>query len=126
MKYELRSNKNGSAYYSFVWYDSKAKKTIRLTREEIRNRFGKDITSIDDAELCLTLLQAQYESEKTRIQRRLNWEKEFYEFSKLLDQYSADQKKAAPNSWQNNVFYLKHYVPKSVDKPSQSPIFLKN
>lgn len=110
MRHERRENKNGTVYYSFVWYDGKSGKQTRLTRKEIRKRFGKDITTEEDAEHCLKLLQAKYESEKIRIKRRITWEEEYYSFAKLLDQYGVDQKKTAPNSWENSVFYLKHYV----------------
>lgn len=106
MRYERRSKNDGTGvYYSFVTSDRK-----RLSKEEIRNRFGKDITTEDEAKECLKLLEAKDESVKMRIQKRLAWEKEFYGFAKLLEQYEVDQKKSAPNSWQNNVFYLKHYV----------------
>lgn len=108
MRYERRKNSDGSTYYSFQYYENG--KRVRLTREEIRTRFGKDITTEDDAKHCLKLLDAQIESTKLKVQRRLAWEKEFYNFSKLLEQYEIAQKKVAPNSFQNNVFYLKHYV----------------
>lgn len=110
MKYERRENKNGSAYYSFVWYDNKTKRPVRLTREEIKKRFGKDILTEAEAKECLQLLAGQFESEKVRIERRLQWQEKFYSFKTLVDQYEIKQKKTAPNSWENSVFYLKHYV----------------
>ncbi len=109
MQYERRNNNNG-LYFSFVWYDTRTKKRIRLTRAEIKKRFGHDITTEDEAIECLKLLHAQYETEKIKIERRLSWEKEYYNFNKLLDQYEKAQKKSAPNSWMNSVFYMKHYV----------------
>ena len=105
MRYELRGNKNGTHYYSFVTSDRK-----RLSREQIRNRFGKDILTEEEAKECLKQLEAKFEMQKIRIQNRLTWEKEFYNFSSLLEGYLVIQKKNAPNSWQNNEFYLKHYV----------------
>jgi len=110
MKFEKRVNKDGSSYYSFVWYDSKQDKRIRLTKEEISTRFGKQITTEEEARDCLKLLEAQYEAEKVRILRRLDWEKDYYNFNGILEEYEKNQKKKAPNSWQNNVFYIKHYV----------------
>ena len=105
MRKELRTNKNGDSYYSFVGADRK-----RMSREEIRTRFGHDIITEEKADECLKLLGAADELTRARIQKRLAWEKEFYNFTKLLEQYTTKQKKRAPNSWQNNVFYLKHYV----------------
>lgn len=70
MKFEKRVNKDGSSYYSFVWYDSKQDKRIRLTKEEIKTRFGRDILTEEGARGCLKLLEAQYEAEKVRTQIR--------------------------------------------------------
>lgn len=86
------------------------KKRIRLTKDEIQKRFGKEIQSEDEAKTCIRLLQAHYQQESFLIQKRLAWENEFYNFNALLDQYLLIQKKKAPNSWKNNEFYLKHYV----------------
>lgn len=105
MRYEKRVNKDGTHYYSFVTSERK-----RLTKEQIRNRFGKDILTEEEAIECLKQLEAKYEAEKLRIQNRLTWEKEFYNFKGLLDQYMEVQKKRAPRSWQNNEAYLRHYV----------------
>lgn len=110
MRYEKRTNSDGSTYYSFVYYDNKKKTQTRLSRKEIRNRFGKDILTEDEAKECLKLLEAKHQSEKMRIEKRISWEKEFYNFAKMLDDYTEKQKKTAPNSWENNQFYLKHYV----------------
>ncbi len=105
MRYEKRTNKNGLSYYSFVTSERK-----RLSREEVRKRFGKDIVTEEEAKDCVKLLETKFELTKIRIQRRITWESEYYEFSKLLEGYVARQKKSAPNSWQNSQFYLKHYV----------------
>jgi integrase len=110
MRYELRKNKDGTTYYSFVHYDTKKKTQDRLSRKEIRKRFGKDILTEKEAAECLKVLSAKYEAEKIRIQRRITWESEYYEYAKLLEEYTVSQMERAPNSWQNNVHYLKHYV----------------
>lgn len=109
MRIEKRGNGEGT-YYSFVFYDTRTKKPIRITKEEIQKRFGHDITSEEEAKQCLKLLEAQFETEKIKIERRLSWEKEFYNFPKLLEEYAKSQRKSAPNSWENSVFYMKHYV----------------
>lgn len=108
MRYELRKNQDGSEYFSFQYYENG--KRIRLSKEEIRTRFGKDVTTEEEAKDCLKLLETQFELKKFKILKRVTWEKEFYSFAKLLDQYTEVQQKKAPNSWQNSVFYLKHYV----------------
>jgi site-specific recombinase XerD len=105
MRAEKRTNRDGSHYYSFVTADRK-----RLSREYVRNRFGRDITSEEDAKQTLKLLDAEFEAKKYRISQRLDWEKQFYNFKALLDDFVKKQKKRAPNSWQNNEFYCRHYV----------------
>lgn len=43
-------------------------------------------------------------------QKRSLWRTQFYEFSKLSDEYIEHCKKVQPNSWKNTEFYLNHYV----------------
>ncbi len=110
MKAELRTNSNGEKYYSFVYYDRVTKKTKRISKTEIRRRFGRDITDHDKAVEACKLLAAEFDSLKKRIELRIAWESEFYSFSQLLEFYEAQQIKKAPNSFKNNVHYLKYYV----------------
>jgi site-specific recombinase XerD len=105
MRAEKRVNRDGTTYYSFITSNRK-----RLSREYIRNRFGRDILSEQDAKETLKLLDAEFEAKKYRIAQRLQWEKQFYNFKALLDDFITKQKKRAPNSWQNNEFYCRHYV----------------
>lgn len=109
MRYERRSNKSGTdIYYSFVSY-SKGKR-FRLSREEIRNRFGKDITNEIEAKLCLNSLEQEFETEKKRVQQLISWKNNFYRFDEMVALYVKRQKKKAPNSWRNNQHYLSCYV----------------
>jgi integrase len=110
MRYELRTNKDGTSYYSFLYQDKTTNKRARLSREHIRNRFGKDILSANEAEQAAKLLDAEYESLRHRLSKRAAWEKEFYDFTNLVERYEKYQKKLAPNSYENNVHYLRHYV----------------
>lgn len=110
MKAELRTNGNGEKYYSFVYYDRVTKKPKRISKTEIRRRFGGDISNHDKAIEACKLLSAEFDSLKKRIEKRIAWESEFYSFSQLLDFYETQQKKKAPNSFKNNVHYLKYYV----------------
>lgn len=110
MKRQLRKNKNGFQYYSFIYFDEEEKKNVRIPRSEIQKRFGRDITTAEDAEMAMKVLNAKYESLIEKIEKRLEWEQEFYNFSGLLKTYKKKQMKAAPNSYKNNLHYLKHYV----------------
>lgn len=110
MKMELRINKNGTKYYSFVYYDSIFHKPKRISQKDIRKRFGDIITEHDKAQEACKLLDAEVDSLKSRIDKRSRWEAEFYEFGKLLELYESHQRKKAPNSYKNNIHYLKYYV----------------
>ncbi len=110
MRVEKRTNKNGHSYYSFVYYDSRTKKRVRYSKKEIQLRFGKDITTKAEAEKCLKLLEAEVDSEKERKKNALKWQKEYYSFNTLLDDFINLQKKDAPRSWKNSRHYMQYYV----------------
>jgi integrase len=110
MKLELRKNSDGTSYYSFVYYDRITKKPKRITQSDIRKRFGKSIVEYERAVEASKLLEAEQDSLKHRIEKRVVWENEFYEFGKLLTFYEGQQQKKAPNSYKNNLHYLKYYV----------------
>lgn len=56
------------------------------------------------------ILEAESDSLKNRINKRVTWEEQFYQFDKILDFYEDQQKKKAPYSYKNNIHYLKYYV----------------
>jgi len=110
VRIEKRTNKNGHSYYSFVYYDSRTKKRVRYSKKEIQLRFGKDITTKAEAEKCLKLLEAEVDSEKERKRNALKWQKEYYSFNALLNDFINLQKKDAPRSWKNSRHYMQYYV----------------
>lgn len=111
MMYEKRTIKTtGESYYSFVRYDVSTRKRVRMSREETRNRFGRDILTEEDAKKCLGLLRAEVDSTKERFQRRLDWQEKYYRFGELLRMYKVKRQRKAPNSWRHSVHYLSYYV----------------
>jgi integrase len=110
MRKELRINKDGTSYYSFLYYNKVQNKRVRISKEYIRKRFGKDIMDLEDAEFALKILDAEYDGLRLRLEKRSDWENQFYNFKALLEKYSEKQKKRAPNSYKNNIHYLKYYV----------------
>jgi integrase len=110
MRIELRTDREGQNYYSFVYYDSNAKKRIRLRKEEVQKRFGTDIHDHQRAVEVCRILEAEVDSLHSRIKRRISWEKEFFNFNELTEYYEMYQKKNAPNSYKNNIHYFKYYV----------------
>lgn len=111
MRIEKREIKStGESYFSFVRYDVKLKKNRRLTRDEIRNRFGRDIQTEKDAIDCLGQLEAEIDCTKTMYKKRKDWQDKYYRFNELLEDYTKKRKIKAPNSWKNSVHYLSYYV----------------
>jgi integrase len=110
VRYEKRTNKNGYSYYSFVFFDANTKKRVRFSKDEIQERFGKDITTIKEADKALKLLEAEVDSEKVRKKYLLRWKEKYYSFNKLLLSFIELQKKDAPRSWKNSQHYMQYYV----------------
>lgn len=103
MRVETRKLSNGSQYYSFVYWDGDRR--IRLKKDE-HPHFEK----YEDAVEWSKAKEAELESAKSRILRRLKWKTQYYEFAKISDGYIEDCKKLQPNSWKNTEFYLHQYV----------------
>lgn len=110
MAYTKKTNRKGETYYSFMVYDTKIGKNVRLKKQEIQNKFGKDITSEEEAIKVEGLLKAEYDSARERFKRRLDWQAKYYNFKSLLDEYTVRQKRKSPYGYRNSVHYLKYYV----------------
>ncbi len=110
MRKELRKNSDGTHYFSFLYYDKDQGKRVRLSKEYIRKRFGRDLLTPEEADTAIKILDAEYESLQVRLEKRTRWEKEFYNFHSLLNQYATRQRRKAPNSYKNNIHYLRYYV----------------
>ncbi|MCB9228847.1 MAG: hypothetical protein H6618_04480 [Deltaproteobacteria bacterium] len=110
MRVQLRNNKDGSHYYSFLYFDTDLNKMVRLSKGYIRKRFGKDITTEEEAKMAIGVLNAEYETMRQKIEKRAQWENKYYNFRGIVESYTKYQTKNAPNSYKNNLHYLRHYV----------------
>ncbi|MBK9038010.1 MAG: tyrosine-type recombinase/integrase [Bdellovibrionales bacterium] len=106
MRWEKRKDRYGKPYYSFLQWDPIARKNLRLKRSEVPATIMTDSAATD---FC-RLREAEDEASKFRIQRKLAWNKKFYDFEKLLEIFETESKVRAPNSWQAPVYYLKQYA----------------
>lgn len=109
MRKELRYSRT-STYYAFVYYDRTKKKPIRLQKSYIRERFGKDITDEQEAEVIRKLLAQEIGYREGEKKLRLAWSEMSADFSNLVAQYHAWHRKTAPNSYETTMHYLQHYV----------------
>lgn len=105
MRYEKRNLKN-SVYYSFLYWDPKTKKRIRLKKSEVPSDINSDAKA---AEFC-KVKEAELQAFSIKVKRELEWKKKYYDFEQLLEIYSKQRKKDAPNSWETDVYYLEQYV----------------
>jgi integrase len=110
MAYTKKRDAKGNTYYSFMVYDSKLGKNVRLKKSEIQNRFGRDISTEKEAREIESSLKAEYDSAKERFKRQLDWQNKYYSFKSLLDKYTELQKRKSPYGFKNSVHYLKYYV----------------
>jgi integrase len=106
MHWEKRSGKKGEAYYSFVYWDGKLNKNIRLRREEIPS----DITTDKAAEGFCRRREAEHEAARFRILRRIQLQQKFHNFDKLMGEFEANLKTYAPNSFSSTVTHFSLYV----------------
>lgn len=103
MRVEQRKLSNGSSYFSFVYWDGDRR--VRLKKDE-----HPYFESREKAEEWGRAKEAEIETTKGRILRKLKWKTQFYEFVKLSDDYIEYCKKKQPNSWTNSKINLQQYV----------------
>lgn len=106
MYWQKRKNRLGETYYSFVQWDSVSRKNVRLRASEVPS----DITTDAQADAFCRLREAEEEASKLRIQRKLAWQKKYYDFTELIYIFEIEAKKRAPNSWQGPLYYLQQYA----------------
>jgi integrase len=92
--------------YSFVYFDEKLRKNVRLRVSEV----PADIDSDEKAEAFCRKKEGELEAAKIRAERRLAWKSKFYDFEKLLELYEKDRKEQSPNNFANDLYYMRSYV----------------
>lgn len=91
--------------FSFVYYDTTLRKNIRLPQRE----HPQILTETQAIAFCKRWDAAQ-DSQKVRIQKRLQWRDKYFDFQELLTIFEKSQNENAPNTWQTNSSYLKFYA----------------
>lgn len=106
MYWEKRNDRSGQPYYSFIQYDTKAGRNMRLRRSEVPS----DIKTDAQADAFCRMRESTEEATKLRIQRKLAWQKQFYNFEELLTVFEVEIRGRAPNSWKGSLYYLRQYA----------------
>lgn len=106
MRFKKRRTRKDESCYSFLYWDPKTKKRIRLLKSEV----PADIDSDKKAEEFCKTKEAELQAFSLKSKRELDWKSKFYDFEQLLELYAKRQKTEAPNSWETDVYYLEQYV----------------
>lgn len=105
MHIERRKSAGGKIRYSFRYRDSKTGRLMRLPQNQT-----PVINDDNEAEQFCRKWEAESDCARVRARRRIEWRSRYYNFDSLLEIYTEHMKKEAPNSWNNNVFYMRNYV----------------
>ena len=103
MYIQQRKDRNGHTYYSFSYV--KDGKRIRLRKDE-----HPHFTERAKAEEWAKLQDAIRAAEKDHLKKKLSWRDAYYDFDKLLEEYSRWQQSRAPNSYKSCLFYLEQWA----------------
>src|SRR4051794_34092737 len=106
MYWVRRNDRQGKSYYSFVQWDPKQRRNIRLRRSEVPANVATDA----QADAFCKVREAETEAAKFRIERKLSWQKTFYNFEDLLEIFEIELKRRAPNSWRGPLYYFRQYA----------------
>ncbi|MGE0528603.1 MAG: tyrosine-type recombinase/integrase [Bdellovibrionales bacterium] len=106
MYWENRKDRAGKPYYSFVQWDPKQRRNVRLRRSEVPANIATDA----QADTFCRLRESEIEAAILRIERKLSWQKKFYDFIDLLELFEAEMKRRAPNSWKGPLYYFRQYA----------------
>lgn len=94
-----------NALYSFIYYDTTLGKNVRLKKSE-----QPSVRSDEEAERFCRAWDSKYDSMKSRIERRIQWQNHYFQFEELFELYLKVRQEEAPNSWEADSYFLKYYA----------------
>lgn len=103
---ELRKRKDGSTYWTFLIYDARSKKNLRVPQSQV----PAWVASEETAEEFFRSKQAEFETTRLRIAKQQAWKARHYDFVNLLKVYEIERRRNAPRSWANDVYWLETYA----------------
>jgi hypothetical protein len=107
MGYELRNDRGGNPYWSFLIPDPESEcGRRRLKKEEV----PEWIKTAREAEEFYKAKCAEADCVQTRIKRKLEWRNKHYDFDRLLKIYQTERRKNAKRSWRNDIYWLETYA----------------
>ncbi len=94
-----------SGRFSFVYYDQKLKKNVRLKKSKTLH-----ITTEEEAAQFCKAWQANHNASLERHERLTSWKNQFHNFDKLIHDFTLEKQEEAPNSFQSYVQFFENYV----------------
>lgn len=110
MRIEKNTNKAGQVWYSIFHYDPATKRHVRLTRQFIQNRFGKDLTTEQEAEAAKKELESEFESASKRVEESKKWEESYDALFAKVKDFESKVKMDAPKSWETRMHFLGYSI----------------
>lgn len=95
--------------YEFRAYNPTTRRNEPVPRDQLPEHI-QNCTSDEVAEAYCKSRDAEDDAVKHRAKKRLDWKKKYADFDKLLTKFEGWQKKNAPNSYENDVYYLERYA----------------
>lgn len=106
---DRRTKQQVGWYYQFRTYNPKTRRTepvpVAFLPEYIRKCESDEV-----AQAYCDNKSSEESMVRYHAKLRVQWRKKHYDFDVLLDRFSKYQKTRAPNSWGNDIHYLKKYV----------------
>lgn len=119
VKIDRTSKKPVGIRWEFRRYDMNSKRYERVPVLEIPPEIRESQDSEKVAEFC-KLKNAEINAVSTRKKATTDWKHKYPAFDLLLAEFAKYQVIRAPNSWENDLYYLQSYVMKFFTRKSPS------
>lgn len=93
----------------FYHYNPIKKRNDKVPKSAIPPHIWNSLSEDEVREYCRSQA-AINDAIRDRARRRLEWQNKYHNFNELLKEFAEAHKLAAPNSWKNDIHYLKNYV----------------
>lgn len=89
---------------------NKTKKRYEPVRVDSIPMHIRNSTNEEEVKEYCNSQSAVEQAAKYRAQLRSEWRKKYHDYEKLIEDFATYQKERAPNSWENDVYYLEKYA----------------
>ena len=95
--------------WKFWRYDPKRQCSVVIPHDQIPEHIRNSQKESEVLAYCKSQ-DAVQDAVKFRAMQLREWKERYHDFKEYLDKFGQFQKERAPNSWQNDVFYLENYA----------------